>query len=379
MGRWGVRLAAAGLMAVTAWCGVTVDALPRLAGWAVTLGSWGRNPAAAMAAVQQLAEESAASVESPAPESSPSPEPQPSAAPTPEASPLATPQPEATPAPGPAATPAASPAPAPEDAGSIRTTFYEQGSGDGYIPAGTGSIKNSTSLADSQVADIISRGMPFGIELHSDEPQVLIMHTHATETYELADNGWYDPDFTCRSTDNAVNMTAVGAEMARVLNAAGIHTVQDTTLHDYPSYNGSYERSNETVRGWLEKYPSIKVVLDVHRDAIEQEDGTRLKPTLQTEEGPAAQVMIICGADKGGNLPNYTQNLRFAAAWEAAMEAQTPGLTRPVMFAYRYYNQDLTTGSLLIEVGGHANTLDEAVRAGGLAARALASLLAQTA
>ena len=164
-----------------------------------------------------------------------------------------------------------------------------------------------------------------------------------------------------------------------MLNAAGINTVQDTTLHDYPSYNGSYERSNETVRGWLEKYPSIKVVLDVHRDAIEQEDGTRLKPTLQTEEGPAAQVMIICGADNGGNIPNYAQNLRFAAAWEAAMEAQTPGLTRPVMFAYRYYNQDLTTGSLLIEVGGHANTLDEAVRAGGLAARALASLLAQTA
>lgn len=375
MGRWGVRLAAAGLMAVTAWCGVTVDALPRLAGWAVALGSWGRNPAAAMAAVQQLAEESAASVESSAPESSPSPEPQPSAAPTPEASPLATPQPEATPAPGPAATPAASPAPAPEDAGSIRTTFYEQGSGDGYIPAGTGSIKNSTSLADSQVADIISRGMPFGIELHSDEPQVLIMHTHATETYELADNGWYDPDFTCRSTDNSVNMTAVGAEMARVLNAAGINTVQDTTLHDYPSYNGSYERSNETVRAYLEQYPSIRVVLDVHRDAIEPASGQRVSAVAEIDGRTAAQVMIICGADNGGNLPNFQQNLAFAAAWENAMESRYPGLTRPVLFDYRYYNQDLTTGSLLIEIGSHGNTLEQARYSGQLVGQALAALL----
>ena len=86
--------------------------------------------------------------------------------------------------------------------------------------------------------------------------------------------------------------------------------------------------------------------------------------------------MLICGADNGGNLPNFRQNLRFAAAWEARMEALFPGLTRPVLFDYRYYNQDLTTGSLLIEVGGHANTLDEAKRAGRMAAQALAALLA---
>ena len=373
MGRWGVRLAAAGLMAVTAWCGVTANALPRLAGWAVTLGSWGRNPAAAMAAVQQLAEESAASVESSAPESSPSPEPQPSAAPTPEASPLATPQPEATPAPGPAATPAASPAPAPEDAGSIRTTFYEQGSGDGYIPAGTGSIKNSTSLADSQVADIISRGMPFGIELHSDEPQVLIMHTHATETYNLDSDYFYDPEWGARITDTARNVCAVGSQIARVLNEGGINTLHDMTLHDYPSYNGSYAASNATVRAYLEQYPSIKVVLDIHRDAIEQE-GVRVKPVTQIEGKSAAQIMIICGCDQGGNLPNFSQNLAFAGALEARLEGMFPSLTRPVLFDYRYYNQDLTTGSLLIEMGGHANTLEEALYSGELVGQGLVSL-----
>ena len=135
--------------------------------------------------------------------------------------------------------------------------------------------------------------------------------------------------------------------------------LHDREIYDYPSYNGSYERSNATVRAYLEKYPSIKVVLDVHRDAIEY-DGKRVKAVAEVEGRQAAQVMIICGADKNGNLPNFKKNLGFAAAWENAMESRYPGLTRPVLFDYRYYNQDLTTGSLLIEMGSHGNTLAEA-------------------
>lgn len=176
------------------------------------------------------------------------------------------------------------------------------------------------------------------------------MHTHATETYELAEKNWCDPSFSARSTDNSRNMIAVGAEMARVLNEAGINTIQDTTLHDYPSYNGSYEKSNATVRSYLEQYPSIKVVLDVHRDAIQTQDGTRYAPAANINGMRAAQVMIICGADVDGNLPNFKQNLRFAARWQAEMAQLYPGLARPVLFDYRYYNQDLTTGSLLIEM-----------------------------
>ena len=115
-------------------------------------------------------------------------------------------------------------------------------------------------------------------------------------------------------------------------------------------------------------------MLDVHRDAIER-DGDRIAPVAQVGEEQVAQVMLICGCDNGGNLPDYPQNLRFAAVWEAAMEGAYPGLTRPVLFDYRYYNQDLTTGSLLIEVGGHGNTLEEALAAGRLAAKGLAAAL----
>ena len=264
----------------------------------------------------------------------------------------------------------------PEGMAPLLETHYGQGSGPGYVQSGAATVRNCTELPDSDVAAEMMQPLPFSVEVGGDAPQVLIMHTHTTETYELAERGWCDPAFSARSTDLTVNMAAVGAELTAQLNAAGNCTLHDTTLHDYPSYNGSYAKSNATVRAYLERYPSIKVVIDVHRDAIQRDDGTRIKPVAMIGGMKSAQVMIICGADVDGNLPNFRQNLRFASRWQDKMESLYPGLTRPVLFDYRYYNQDLTTGSLLIEVGGHANTLEEAKYAGRMAGEALAALLA---
>lgn len=288
----------------------------------------------------------------------------------------ATPAPAATPEP--TATPLPSAAPDIENPGSIRAEQFGQGSGEGYITLNAGSIRNYTSCSDADLRSAVSTpSLPFDVEVDSDEPQVLILHTHATETYQTWPDLIYDPDFTARTQNTALNMCAVGEKMTQVLNDAGINTLHDTTLHDSPSYTESYDRSYATTQAYLEKYPSIKVVLDVHRDAIEDSDGTRVKPLCTINGEDTAQVMIIAGCDNGSSiqLPNWRLNLRFAAAWEEAMESRTPGLTRPVMCAYRYYNQDLTTGSLLIEIGGHANTVTEAIRAGQYAAEALAVLL----
>ena len=203
------------------------------------------------------------------------------------------------------------------------------------------------------------------------------MHTHATEDYRLSAGLWFTPGDGARSTDRSINMCAVGRVMADTLNAAGICTLHDETLNDYPSYTGSYANSRAVVQQYLAQYPSIKVVLDVHRDAIERENGTRCAPVCTIDGRQAAQVMIICGCDNGTSvqLPAWRQNLRFAAAWERSMEAKYPGFTRPVLFSYRFYNQDLTTGSLLIEIGGHGNNLNEALYAGYLAAQGLADAL----
>lgn len=265
---------------------------------------------------------------------------------------------------------------APEGAGVVQETTYAQGSGGVYIPCGAGTIRNNTSVSAAQIQEDAAAGLPFAIQPGSSEPQVLILHTHATETYRTHAGLWYAPGDTSRSTDNATNMCAVGEVMARELNAAGIVTLHDTTLNDYPSYTGSYDNSRAVAQQYLAQYPSIQVIIDVHRDAIES-DGVRMAPVCQVNGRQAAQVMLIAGCDNGTTvqLPNYRQNLRFAAAWEAAMEADYPGLTRPVLFSYRYYNQDLSPGALLIEVGGHGNSLDEALYAGQLAARSLARVL----
>ena len=265
----------------------------------------------------------------------------------------------------------------PADAGTILEKHYPQGSGEKYIPCGTGSIKNNTRQTAADIAAEIENPLPFGIEVNSDQPQVLLMHTHATEDYRLSAGLWFTPGDGARSTDCSINMCAVGRVMADTLNAAGINTLHDETLNDYPSYTGSYANSRAVVQQYLAQYPSIKVVVDVHRDAIERADGARYAPVCTVDGRQAAQVMLICGCDNGTTvqLPNWRQNMRFAAAWERSMESLYPGFTRPVLFSYRFYNQDLTTGSLLIEVGGHGNNLNEALYAGQLAAKGLAAAL----
>lgn len=240
---------------------------------------------------------------------------------------------------------------------------------------GSGRIKNATSLSEQQVEEYLAQPQPFLLDRQG--PQVLIMHTHATESFEPYDSEIYDTRHTWRSTDNSENIVAAGEVMAQAIRSHGIEVLHDDTQHDYPSYNGSYERSAETVKEYLAKYPSIKVVLDVHRDAIETESGSRYAPVCTVDGRQAAQVMIICGCDNGTTvqLPGWRQNLRFAAAWERSMEGMYPGFTRPVLFSYRFYNQDLTAGSLLIEIGGHGNNLNEALYAGQLAAKGLAAAL----
>lgn len=265
----------------------------------------------------------------------------------------------------------------PEGAGAVIEKNYPQGSGEKYVACGAGSIKNNTRQTAADIAAEIQDPLPFGVEKDSPDPQILIMHTHATEDYRLSAGLWYSPGDGARTTDTNLNMCAVGRVMADTLNAAGLNALHDETLNDYPSYTGSYENSRAVVQRYLAQYPSIKVVLDVHRDAIQRDDGTRVKPVADIGGMKAAQVMIICGADVDGNLPNFKQNLRFASRWQDKMESMFPGLTRPVLFDYRYYNQDLTTGSLLIEMGGHANTLEEAKYSGRLVGQALAALFAE--
>lgn len=260
--------------------------------------------------------------------------------------------------------------------GAIEVMAYGKSSGERFITLDGGAqVQNLTALSAEQLL-AESRLLPeFSID-SGEEPQVLIMHTHTTESYEPYSRTFYDSSFNSRTTDESMNMVAVGNEIERQLTAAGIAVIHDRTIHDYPSYSGSYDRSAVTVKAILEQYPTIKVVLDVHRDAIERNDGTRIAPSVEIDGRQAAQVMIISGCDDGTlSMPDYMLNFRFSCLLQRQMESDYPGLTRPILFDYRRYNQDLTTGSILIEVGGHANSIDEAKYAGELVGRSLSRAL----
>lgn len=261
-----------------------------------------------------------------------------------------------------------------EDTSVMRTT-YGSYSGTRFFSLPTaGQVQNKTSHTNSELLAESKMAPAFTIETGS-EPQVLIMHTHTTESFEPFVRSSFDTSFNYRTTDPAYNMVSVGNAITEQLEAAGIGVVHDTTIHDYPSYNGSYDRSAETVKRCLEQYPSIKVVLDIHRDAI-QKDNTLMQPIVEIDGKEAAQVMIISGCDDGTmNMPNYLQNFHFACRLQGDMESMYPGLTRPILFDYRHYNQDLTTGSLLIEVGSHGNTLEQAQYSGELIGKALSQTL----
>lgn len=237
-----------------------------------------------------------------------------------------------------------------------------------------GQVANHTSVSNSELLEESTLKPAFKISVN-EKPQVLIMHTHTTETYEPYVRESFDPTFNYRTTDSEKNVTAVGEAIAEKLRAAGIVTIHDETVHDYPSYTGAYERSADTVRAILQENPSIKVVLDIHRDAIGT-DTSITQPIAEIDGKEAAQVMIISGCDDGTmDMPDYMFNFRFACRLQEQMESMYPGLTRPVLFDYRRYNQDITTGSLLIEVGSHGNTLEQAMYSGSLIGDALTEVL----
>ena len=263
--------------------------------------------------------------------------------------------------------------------GKITSISYGKSGGDNYIDLDiAGQVRNITSVPNKTLLAESRMSPDFEIEKNG-EPQILIMHTHTTESYEPYERDFYDSSFNSRTTDERMNMVAVGDAIAEQLEAAGIGVIHDTTKHDYPSYNDSYDRSRVTVSEILEEYPSIKIVLDIHRDAIERADGERIAPIVSIDGKNAAQVMIINGCDDGTmGMPDYLKNFRFACLLQQQMEKEFPGLTRPILFDYRKYNQDLTTGSILIEVGGHANSIDQAVYSGELIGKALAECFSDT-
>lgn len=235
-------------------------------------------------------------------------------------------------------------------------------------------LKNNTNL-NINLKDFVEADLNIDIEKNA-KPQVLILHTHATESYLLHGENYYTKNDTARNTDNAYNMITLGKIITDKLNTAGIVTLHDTTQHDNPSYNESYSRAANTICNYIKKYPSIKVVIDLHRDAIAANDTDKVKVTTEIDGKKAAQIMLVMGSQSGSvkNFPNWKENLKLAAKLQQTVELMYPSLARSIHFASKNYNQSLTNGSILIEIGTDGNTLDEAKYSAELLSNALISL-----
>jgi len=208
---------------------------------------------------------------------------------------------------------------------------------------------------------------PLSWDLTDGDPAVLILHTHSTESYTQAGEPYVETS-RWRTLDEQYNMLSIGHLVGKLLSEAGIGVIQDRNLYDYPSYNGSYVRARKSIAGYLEEYPSIRLVLDLHRDAS---GGTDQMRTLATVDGlPSAQLMAVLGT----NHEHYEENLSLALKLHAQLERQSPGIMRPLQLRGQRFNQDLSPGALLIEVGAAGNSHAEALAAAEQLADAIIAL-----
>ncbi len=216
---------------------------------------------------------------------------------------------------------------------------------------------------------------PLSWDLTGDGPRVLIVHTHATEAYTQTPDTQYEEDAAYRTLNNQYNMVSIGEEVARVLTQGGIQVLHDKTWHDYPSYNGSYDNARATIQEYLVQYPTIQLVLDIHRDASDAQDGSQLTTCAAVGGQKASQLMVVVGTDAAGNHhPDWQSNLALGLKLSAVLEREDPGVTRPVSLRASRFNMDLCPGSLLIEVGAAGDTHDQAILAANALARGILTL-----
>lgn len=231
------------------------------------------------------------------------------------------------------------------------------------------SLISIKSTADVQADIEALLCAPLSWSLRGDAPTVLILHTHASESYTRTVGETYEESSDYRTLDEAYNMVSIGEEVAQILEENGIHVIHDRALHDYPSYNGSYADARVSTADILARYPSIRLVLDLHRDA--SGDANNQLRTLATVDGAeSAQLLLVMGTDHVA----WQENLALALKLHAQLERDATGIMRPISLRGNRFNEDLSTGALLVEVGAAGNTHEEALRAATYLAQAIVAL-----
>ena len=191
-----------------------------------------------------------------------------------------------------------------------------------------------------------------------NKKDIVIYHTHTCESYTPTSENTYTASGNFRTTDLNYSVARVGTELSNHLINMGFNVIHDTTYHDYPAYTGSYTRSLETINNILKKNPTSELVIDLHRDALGS--SSTYGPTVQIGDEVAAQLMFVIGTDGGGlDHKDWLYNFKLAVKIQEQANLMYPGLFKPIILRDSRYNQHVTKGACIIEVGATGNTLEE--------------------
>ncbi len=218
-------------------------------------------------------------------------------------------------------------------------------------------------LSDAESADAVD---VFG----ENSPSVLILHTHGTECYADAPNA-----SNYRTDDTAQNVVSVGDALAEALSEEGISVLHCREMFDKDSFIKAYQNSARAARDYLSRYPSIRYIIDLHRDAVPDGDGyADLSTELFGEK--CARLMLVVGTDEAGaNHPNWQSNLRVAQAIQNSAEKKYPSLMRGINLRRASFNQQIASGYFLLEAGSCGGELSEAQKSVRLFAKSFADVI----
>lgn len=227
-------------------------------------------------------------------------------------------------------------------------------------------ITNYSTNRNIDFEKILNSNDKFFLKASDD---ILLYTTHTSESYANSEGYKFDYTSPRRTTDGQYNMLSIASTFASNLNNKGINTICSLTPHDYGEYNSAYSNSRRTVETLVYANPNASILIDVHRDAIEDLD---FAPKTELRGYKVASLMLVMGIgyDDGYN-PYYEQNLKLALEIQILANKIYPGLFRPMIIRNSIYNQDIKESSFLVEVGASGNTIEEAK----LATRCLANLL----
>lgn len=209
-----------------------------------------------------------------------------------------------------------------------------------------------------------------------ERPRVLIYHTHTWEAYRMTEEAQYVPTETWRTRDEAHNMIRVGEALAGELEALGFAVVHDKTAFEPPKLSDAYNRSLQMLEARLAEGERYDYIFDIHRDAYSGPyNGAN---TVEHEGVQRAYVMLLVGKGTGATgagfdeRPDWPKNLELAERITDAMNVCIPGISRDVKIKSGRFNQHVSQGALLIEVGNNQNTLEEALASCPVIAAAIA-------